>query len=91
MKRDKYEEFKNFLHNELGISKGDIRQWVREAVREEVQNLIKQHDGQFSIDAIARREVSSMLNDKFGGKHKLRDATAKELATQLVVSVKEAT
>jgi hypothetical protein len=33
--KDKYTLFKNFMHNELGISREDIREWVKESVKEE--------------------------------------------------------
>lgn len=31
-KNDKWSLFKNYLHNELGITKEDIREWLEEAV-----------------------------------------------------------
>jgi len=40
---DKWLLFKNYLHNELGITKEDIREWIDEAVRDEatkIMNLI---------------------------------------------------
>lgn len=39
-KNDKWSLFKNYLHNELGITKEDIREWLEEAVREEARKLI---------------------------------------------------
>jgi hypothetical protein len=29
---DKWIMFKNYMHNEMGITKEDIRQWIEEAV-----------------------------------------------------------
>lgn len=32
-KNDKWTMFKNYMHNELGITKDDIRAWLKEAVQ----------------------------------------------------------
>ncbi len=58
-KNDKWSLFKNYLHNELGITKEDIREWLEEAVREEARKLIadtlKSNDIRNRID-VAMRE-----------------------------------
>lgn len=41
-KNDKWSMFKNYLHNELGITKEDIRDWIDEAVRDEARKLVQQ-------------------------------------------------
>ena len=34
---DKWVMFRNYMHNELGITKEDIRQWITDAVNEQVK------------------------------------------------------
>ena len=34
--------FKNYMHNELGITKEDIREWIDDAVRDESRLLVEQ-------------------------------------------------
>lgn len=41
-KNDRWSMFKNYMHNELQISKDDIREWLREAVKEEAREILKQ-------------------------------------------------
>ena len=41
-RRQRWRQFKNFMHNELSVSKEDILGWVREAVSE---NVILKHVG----------------------------------------------
>ena len=33
--------FKNYMHNELGITKDDIRTWLREAVQQQAALMLK--------------------------------------------------
>ena len=44
---DKWKMFKNFMYNELGITKNDIKEWVKEAVYEVAENYVEY---QFSED-----------------------------------------
>jgi len=34
---NKWLMFKNYMHNELGITKEDIRQWIQEAVQQQAE------------------------------------------------------
>ena len=38
---DKYRMFRNYMTNELGITRGDIEQWTRDAVQLEVEKYLK--------------------------------------------------
>lgn len=56
--------FKNFMHNELGITKDDIRYWIKESVREEVKKMLEhrmekndEYDLDIQIDNIIRDEI----------------------------------
>ena len=58
---DKYKMFRNFMFNELGITKEDIRNWVQEAVREEAHRLVMQTYSKFDI----RTELVRQLTDRY--------------------------
>lgn len=62
MKNDKWEMFKNYMHNELGITKDDIRTWIKEAAEEQAQRLVKQEFGKFDINANIARIISYEFN-----------------------------
>jgi hydrogenase maturation factor HypE len=58
---NKYKMFRNFMVNELGISREDIMLWTKEAVADEVKKIIGQFDMRQKID----REISSGIRSKF--------------------------
>ena len=50
-KNDKWSMFKNYMHNELGITKEDIREWIDDAVRDEARRLVEQAYKEFDLNA----------------------------------------
>ena len=79
-KNDKWLMFKNYMHNELGITKEDIHEWIRDAVKEEANNLVKQEYGKFSIKDAINKEIYE--TNWYGGKG-LRDTVKQEVAKVL--------
>ena len=75
----KYHMFKNFMHNDLGISREDIRAWVAEAVQDEARRLVSTHPG------IVNRAVAAAVNG--AGWNSLKEMIARELRKQIVVTV----
>ena len=59
MKNDKWSMFKNYMHNELGITKEDIQKWLKDAIQEEARKLVKQTYGEFSV----QKEIEKVLFD----------------------------
>ena len=59
---DKYRAFRNFMANELGVGKEDIRVWVRETIQEEVAKLLGQLNVESLIASSITKEVSRLLN-----------------------------
>jgi 5-hydroxyisourate hydrolase-like protein (transthyretin family) len=49
MQNDIWSMFKNYMHNELQITKEDIQQWIKDAVTEESKRLVAQEYGKFDI------------------------------------------
>lgn len=48
-KNDKWTMFKNYIHNELGITKDDIRAWLKEAVQSQAELMLKKTFDDFDI------------------------------------------
>lgn len=58
MPDDKYKMFRNFMFNELGITKEDIRDWIQEAVKEEAHRLIMKTYNNFDVGTELRRQLT---------------------------------
>lgn len=87
MSKEKYRQFMNYLHNELGISKEDIKEWTKEAVTEVAQNYV---DNQFSKrDLDSRLERIILRSSGFLKGVELRDAAARMLADRIEFSIRE--
>lgn len=84
---NKWVLFKNFLHNELGITREDIREWIREAVRDEATRLVAQEFGHFSPREITKKvlyEHDLFQGDRF--KREVVEAAGKLIAASLEVT-----
>lgn len=56
---DKYKMFRNFMVNELGISKDELMKWTKESVAEEVKKLF----GQMNVDELIKKAALGSLNN----------------------------
>ena len=76
MAGEKYKMFKQFMHNELGITKEDIREWVKESVREEAAKMIAKTYEDFDV----KREIRDVINSPYNSIRKdLVNACAAEI------------
>ena len=78
---DKYKMFKNFMHNELGISKEDIREWVRESIKEEVKNVVEQAHGKCNIEGEIRKAIKD--NDFWSSDGRLKPEVYKSVCAEV--------
>ena len=78
---DKYKMFKNFMHNELGISKEDIREWVRESIKEEVKNIVERAYGNCNIEGEIRKAIRD--NDFWTPDGKLKSEVYKAICVEV--------
>ena len=88
MADDKYKMFRNFMFNELGITKEDIRDWVQEAVKEEAHRLVMKTYNNFDVSTELRRQ----LTDRYSPLRQdvISDCSKKLLETiTLTISKKE--
>ena len=47
--QEKWKFFKNYMHNELCITKDDIRDWIKEAVKDIAERMVAQEYEKFNI------------------------------------------
>jgi hypothetical protein len=78
---DKWIMFKNYMHNELGITKEDIRQWIEEAVQKQAETLVNNEFKNFDVNRIVERVIN---DDKYFGSKNLKRDIASELSKQIM-------
>ena len=81
MKNDKWVMFKNYMHNELGITKDDIRQWIEDAAEKQAESLVKNEFKKFDIHKVVQRVIS---DDKYFGSKTIKREIAAELSKQIM-------
>lgn len=85
LEHDKYKMFRNFMCNELGISKDDIKQWTMNSVAETARGLV----GQINIEEIVRQEARKTIKVQYGGvSQDVVRAVADVLAKQIALTFK---
>ena len=80
-KEDKWLMFKNYMHNELGITKEDIRQWVEDAVQEQAKKLVDNEFKKFDVHRVVEKIITD--DNYFGAPH-LKQDIAQELTSQIL-------
>ena len=82
-KNDKWSMFKNYMHNELGITKEDIREWIQEAVEIEARKIVDESFSKFSINDRISREIDNHIG-QFSD-YSLRQQISNELVKRLKI------
>ena len=77
---DKYRLFMNFMHNELQITKDDIKLWIKESVQEVATKMVAQEFEKYSVHEVVK---SILFKNGYFGKLNLQDEARKELANIL--------
>jgi len=88
MSENKYKMFKNYMMNELGISREDIQNWIKESIKEEIKKHIKSTYETVNIESEIRKNVNNVLTDNWNSnrfKNEVYEAISKEVVkTHLV-------
>ena len=82
---NKWLMFKNYMHNELGITKEDIRQWIEDAVKEQAERLVKNEFKSFDVHSVVQRIITY---DRYFGSKNLKQSISQELTKQLLEKMK---
>jgi hypothetical protein len=85
---ESYRDFLNYLHNELGISKEDIRVWTMEAVERVATTYVNNNLSDRKIDEVLKGILTegSWLRNQVGPD--IRKGLIEELAKQITIGVK---
>lgn len=82
-KNDKWMMFKNYMHNELGITKDDIRAWLKEAVKSQAELMLQKTFDDFDMDGFVRNHILTQM--RYWTTDEVRRQVASLLADRLVV------
>lgn len=83
---DKYKMFKNFMFNELGITKEDIRMWVEEAVRDEARKIVSKTYDDFNVE----REIRRVINEPYSSiRQEITSRATRELLERFEINIIE--
>lgn len=86
MKHNNYKEVKNYIHNELKISKDDINSIIQITVATEIRKLMKDKDFINGLVANRLKEILSkdynkpIYNNLFTLENKIYDAISNEIS-----------
>ena len=79
--KSKYTMFRNYMANDLGIGRDDIKEWTMLAVQKEAEKIV----GQINIQELVDTVISNATNPH---SRTMQEAAGKELATQIMKKVK---
>lgn len=82
-RKDKWLMFKNYLHNELGITKDDIRAWLKEAVQSQAELMLQKTFDDFDMDKFVRNHILTQM--RYWTTDEVRRQVASLLADRLVI------
>jgi len=80
-KTDKWEMFKNYMHNDIGITKDDIREWIMESAEHEAVKIVKNTFQNFDL----RKEIRSAIKDLFYENPKSYNKSLKKEVESLLI------
>lgn len=91
--RDKYKMFRNYMTNELGITRNDIEAWCKEAVASEVARLVGQMNVHKAVTENVKDQIQAAIFRSSYGREMsedvrklVREAIAAEIAGRITFS-----
>jgi hypothetical protein len=88
MTNDKYKLFRQYMMNELGITKDDIQEWTREVVLEVAEKYVADQLSHTPLD----NRIQYLIREKFNQQTISKDiatAIGKIIAEDIKISLKE--
>ena len=77
---EKYRQFRNFMCNELGVTRQDIKAWTKQSVADEVEKFLKGVDLEAMCFNLAKKEAQSLLT---GGSWNAQKILREEIFKQI--------
>ena len=87
MKNDKYGMFLNFMYNDLGVSKEDIKKWTQEAVERIAKDYIKNQYSSDRLDRIINQSIEETIRNKYYAQS-IREMIIEKVSNKLEIVVK---
>lgn len=88
-KDDKWVMFRNYMANELGITKEDIREWIMDAVHQEVKQTVNNAYGRCCLEDFIKKEIYDWSGWGRQFKDTIRQEVGKQLAERLTIEFKK--
>lgn len=88
-KNDKWLMFRNYMINELGITKEDIREWINDAVRIEAKKIVDETFARENPEMMIKRIVYDSGYFNKGFSRGITEKAAEILAERLSITVKK--
>lgn len=91
----KYKEFRNYMTNELGITRHDIEAWTKEAVATEVHKLVSgQNMRDIAVEAIKTSVRQVVIGSSYSGptadmRKVIQAAVLDQIVGRINISVEE--
>lgn len=82
---NKWLMFKNYMHNELGITKEDIRQWIEDAVKDQAEKLVKNEFNKFDVHRVVQNII---VKEEYFGSKSLKREVSEELGKLILSKLK---
>ncbi len=86
-----YKLLKNLIHNELKITKSDIKAWCQEAVKQETKSEVHRYIQKNNFEAIVNKAVKECVAEIVAGNSftgtNLKKVVAEKLANQVASSI----
>lgn len=91
-KSNKYKAVKNYIHNELGLSKEDIREMIKPEIKEQVMRCFRNTYGNDTdiegwISHMVKDEITRYGYDMIG--NAVKEAVKQEISEKLVIEIKQ--
>lgn len=60
-KNEKWIMFRNFMYNDLGITKADIREWIDDAIKDQAKLILDDTFKKTDIEYLVKEEIKRAL------------------------------
>lgn len=79
--QSRYKMFLNYLHNDLGISRSDVKEWSQQAIKSAAEKMV----GQIDVRGIAQKAVTNLVSSEV---REIRAELAREIAKNISLSIR---
>ncbi len=93
MDNNKWIMFKNYMHNELGITKDDIQSWVVESVIQQAKKALSEYNYADRIDQLITKRIDDVIKGNTWNSKSFNDEiigkVVKDLSSQIRLTLRD--